>query len=374
MEKERTLRQLLNDVSDTDRKIVQDIALKQLPKTSCRDDNAVEKITLQQLLNNASDSDGKIIWDIALKQLPEASRRDYEAVVRGEKLPSFMSDIVAKKLFDADVHKDRLQYLFRGIYGNDKIIVDSSFRNEGYIQSLSSKKVIFDIAVHFHDGRIGVAEFQVAALDYTSERTEIYGSNLLTIQYSVNSCEKKSEMQYDTVKGALLVYLMKNSPYNFEDFGAKNYIHLSRECSVSKNGAILGLKDKPLVQKAYVQLDKCLEQFLADEDGENNRQFQILLSLLADSNNTKVLEAAQKYPMFKDMIDETRMFVQSKEVQAMLLQEQFEKADLNAYVKHAEKQAEKNILVNLVKEGKLSIEDAAHEANMSIDEFQKFLK
>ena len=61
MEKEITLQRLLNGVSDSDRKIIRDIALKQLSKTSCRDDKAVEKITLQQLLNNASDSDRKII-------------------------------------------------------------------------------------------------------------------------------------------------------------------------------------------------------------------------------------------------------------------------------------------------------------------------
>ena len=61
MAKEMTLRQLLKDASESDRKIIQDIVLKQLPAASYWDDEAAKKTTLQQLLNNASDSDRKII-------------------------------------------------------------------------------------------------------------------------------------------------------------------------------------------------------------------------------------------------------------------------------------------------------------------------
>lgn len=332
-----------------------------------------KETTLQQLLNNPSDSEIKKFQEVLLGKLSEESLREYEVVVKGEKLPSFMSDIVAKKLFDADEHKDRLQYLFRELSGDDTIVVGSSFRNEGYVQSKSSKKVIFDMPALFHDGRIGVAEFQVEALDCTFERNEIYGSNLLTLQYSVNSGEKKSEMQFNTVNGVLLVYLMKKSPQVFKDFGTERYIHQFGEYK-----AVSGLTIMPLVQKVYVQLDKCLEQFLKGEDGENNHQLQILLSLLADSNNTKVLDAAQKYPMFKDMIDEAKLFVQSKEGQVMLLLQNFEEADYNAALsyakKEARKEARKELLVSLVKEGELSIEVGAQRADMSIEEFQKLLK
>ena len=292
-----------------------------------------EFITLQQLMNNASDSDRKLLQDITLKQMPEEFRKDYEAVVKGEKLPSFMSDVVAKKLFDADEHKDRLQYLFREVSGDNTIVVDSSFRNEGYIQSSFSKKTIYDITAQFHDGRIGDAEFQVAAQDFTFERAEIYGSDLLMLQYSVNPGEKKSELNYDTVKGVLLIYLMNNSPDYFKRFKKNHYIHRFKEFEADS-----GLSYTPLVQKVFVQLDKCLEQFLKGEDGENDYQRQIFLSLMADSNNTKVLEAAQKYPMLKDMIDEAKMFVQDKEVQAMLLMEKYNEADLNALKLHERKE------------------------------------
>ena len=289
-----------------------------------------ETIALQKLLNYLSDSDRKEVQDkliqAMLMRLPEASRKHSEAVLNGEKLPSFMSDIVAKKLFDAEEHRDRLQYLFREISGDDTIVVDSSFRNEGYIQSSLSKKVIFDIASSFHDGRIGVAEFQVAALNYTFERIEIYGSNMLMLQYSVNDQdEKKSELHMDSVNGVLLIYLMLNSPRNFKEFKTERYIHRYKEFRADS-----GLPSIPLVQKVFVQLDKCLEQFLKDEDGQNNQQLQIMLSLLADSSNSKVIEAAQKYAMLKDMIDEARMFVQNKEVQAMYLMESLDKFDLNA--------------------------------------------
>ncbi|WP_022754722.1 hypothetical protein [Butyrivibrio fibrisolvens] len=326
-------------------------------------------ITLQQLLNNISDSDRNLLQDIMLRQLPEESRRDYEAIVRGEKLPSFMSDIVAKKLFDADEHKDRLQYLFREVSGDDTIVIDSSFRNEGYIQSALSKKVIFDMTSRFHDGRSGVAEFQVAPLEFTFERIEIYGSNLLMLQYSVNPSEKKSELSYDTVKGVLLLYLMKVSPKKFKDFETDHYIHRFKEYTADS-----GLTYLPLVQKVFVQLDKCLEQFLEGEDGENNQQLQLLLSLLADSDNSNILDAAQKCTMLKDMIEEARMFVQRKEVQMNLLEEKFYEADLNAAKAYVRKEAReegreeersKNLqtaITNIMKKNHVTREEAEKQA------------
>ena len=124
------------------------------------------------------------------------------------------------------------------------------------------------------------------------------------------------------------------------------------------------------MQKVFVQLDKCLEQFLKGEDGENDYQRQIFLSLMADSNNTKVLEAAQKYPMLKDMIDEAKMFVHDKEVQAMLLMEKYNEADLNAVRSYernegrAEERAEKlqTAIERIMEKNHVSREEAEAQA------------
>jgi hypothetical protein len=189
------------------------------------------------------------------------------------------------------------------------------------------------------------------------------------LQYSVNPSEKKSELSYDTVKGVLLLYLMKVSPKKFKDFETDHYIHRFKEYTADS-----GLTYLPLVQKVFVQLDKCLEQFLEGEDGENNQQLQLLLSLLADSDNSNILDAAQKCTMLKDMIEEARMFVQRKEVQMNLLEEKFYEADLNAAKAYVRKEAReegreeersKNLqtaITNIMKKNHVTREEAEKQA------------
>ena len=328
--------------------------------------NFIFNDVIYRIIANTYDADRDALKRILLTHLSEEERNDYEAVISGKKLPSFMSDIVAKKLFDADEHKDRLEYLFREVSGDNTIVVDASFRNEGYIQSTWSKKMIYDITAQFHDGRIGDAEFQVSAQQFTFERTEIYGSDLLMLQYSVNPGQKKSELSYDNVKGVLLVFLMKNSPSSFNEYKSEHYIHRFKE-----HKADSGLTCTPLVQKIYVQLDKCLEQFLEGKDGENNQQLQILLSLLADSGKAKVLDAAQQYPMFKDMIDEAKMFAQNKEVQAMLLAEKYAEADFNARIDYERNQSTLKLLYELVRDGDMTVQKAAKKANVTVEDFER---
>ena len=127
----------------------------------------------------------------------------------------------------------------------------------------------------------------------------------------------------------------------------------------------------PLVRKVYIQLDKCLEQFLNGKDGENNQQLQILLSLLADSGNAKVLDAARQYPMFKDMINEAKMFVQNKEVQAMLLAEKYNEADINARIDYERNQSTLKLLYELVRDGDMTIQKAAKKANVTVEDFER---
>ncbi len=313
-----------------------------------------QESSVYRILNNAIDTDREILEKILLKHLSEEDRNDYEAIIKGEKLPSFISDVVAKKLFDADAHRERLQNLFRNLSGDNTIDVDSSFRNEGYIQSASAKKTIFDIAARFRDGRLGDAEFQVMAQNFTLERGDIYGSDLLMIQYSVDPGVKKSEIDYESVKGVLIIYLMKNSPEPFRSYDSERYIHRFK---VQQSES--GLKYTPLVQKVYVQLDKCLKQFINGIDGENNAKLQLLLSLLADSNNEKVVSKAYADDELQNMIDEAKTFVQNKEVLAMLLAEKYAEADLNAVKSFERQEAQTEALNNVI----LSLMESNPELN-----------
>lgn len=333
--------------------------------------------TILALIKDTAEEDRPQLENILLNHLPEQEREDYQQIVAGKRLPTFMSDVMAKRLFDADGHKDRLEYLLREVSGDQSISVDKSYRNEGYIQSLGAKKVIFDIPAWFVDGRLGDLEFQVSAQNYVFQRGELYGSNLLMLQYSVGDNQKKSELGYEDVKGVVFIMLMRHSPEIFRAFESDRYVH-----RFTNQTADSGLTYKPLVASVYVQLDKCLKQFQNEEDGENNRRLQLMLSLLADSNDPKVLGNAGKDPMLSEMVQEAREVSQEKEVQAMLLAEKYAAADINAVKSYerneglregrreGRREGGNTMLYGLVSKNKLSIKEAAEEANMSEETFR----
>lgn len=209
--------------------------------------------TIANLFLEAKGHDKEVLLRFLMEKMERLDREEVLDVLEGRRLPSLSADIIAKKVFDPDEHPERLQKILCDLTGEDGIVVGDSFRNEGYIQSEFSKKVIFDIPARLLDGRISDLEVQAAAQEFIFERADIYSAELLMMQYSVEAGQKKSELDYRNVCGTLVIILMKESPDLFESFLSEHYIH--RFC---RRQADSGLSYQPLSHIIYVQLDKCL--------------------------------------------------------------------------------------------------------------------
>ena len=236
--------------------------------------------TIANLFLEMEGYDREVLLKFLLEKMEQRDREEVLDVLEGRRLPSLSADIIAKKVFAPDEHPERLQKMLRDLTGDDGIVVGDSFRNEGYIQSESSKKVIFDMPARLLDGRISDLEVQAAAQEFIFERADIYSAELLMMQYSVEEGQKKSELDYGNVCGTLVIVLMKESLDLFESFPSERYIH--RFC---RRQADSGLSYQPLSHIIYVQVDKCFAQFREGTDGENNKELQLLLSMIADIND-----------------------------------------------------------------------------------------
>lgn len=299
---------------------------------------------LASILLNSTGDVQEALRAALMQKLDEKTKENLELVFKGEKLPSFCSDVVFKKLFDPEEHKERLEWLLRSIAKDDSIEVVSSYRNEGTMRSYYGKKVIFDVPSVLKDDRIANLEMQVSAQDFIFERAELYSSNFLVMQYSVRQGSKKSERTYENTAGVLLVVLMKNSPSVFKNYDTDRYIHRFNTC-VSDSG----ISHKTLSTTIYVQMDKCFEQFQNNQDAENNFELQLFLSMLYDSNSSRVRTFAQFNNLLQEVYDEVNVFSKSKEVQAMLLTEQFMEADLAAVKSYEHKKGREDEKVKLAK-------------------------
>ncbi|MBR2288582.1 MAG: PD-(D/E)XK nuclease family transposase [Clostridia bacterium] len=253
---------------------------------------------------------------------------DYDAILEGKIIPPLYLDIIAKRIFNPDVHPDRLNFLLRGITKDASIDVASSASNENFKQTLKAKSMITDIAAWLKDKRLAVTEMQFLKQDHIFSRGELYSSSLLLLQYAVAEDQPKSELNYTNAKDVLLIVLMVKSPAAFLAFNqqSNHYIHRFTDW-VSDTGMRFPMKSNII----YVQLDKCLEQFKAGknaeaEDGKPD-ELQLWLSMIADINDKNVNSATRTAKELQRIKVEALNMAQDKEVQTVLMQEKMERMD-----------------------------------------------
>ena len=268
--------------------------------------------------------------DKELSDISVEEREYIKAVLSGEKYPSLTSDVVAKRILDIDAHPDRFNYLLQVITGDKTIRVHHSVKNEGTVLSTNSKKLLFDINGMLFDERIACLEIQVVAQWFFNNRAELYDAELLMLQFSVKDGESKKKIGYENAKGAVLVFIFKDSPLELKTFETEHYIHRFNGLT-----ADTGYKHPSLAHVVYVQLDKCYNQYKEGRDGENNPRLQLMLSMLYDANDIDVRRNAGKDPMMAEMLKESLLMTKDKEVLAMMLQEKYAEADWQSALKEA---------------------------------------
>ena len=100
------------------------------------------------------------IRDLNMSGLPEEVQQNLQDIFEGKILPPLYSDVIAKTIFNADTHPDRLNFLLRGIAKDDTIDVRSSATNEAIRPSVQSKGIVTDIPSWLRDQRLSDLEIQ----------------------------------------------------------------------------------------------------------------------------------------------------------------------------------------------------------------------
>lgn len=96
-----------------------------------------------------------------------------------------------------------------------------------------------------------------------------------------------------------------------------------------------------------------------------------------DPNAVEVLEWAADDPKHMDMMSEASAMAQDREVQAMTAQERYERMDWLSYgaereargEERGEARGELNMLLKLVRDGRISLDVAASELGVTTDAF-----
>lgn len=244
------------------------------------------------------------------ERVPADLKEQFEEIEAGIRLPELYYDRPFKNIFNANIHKDRVELLFRLIFGKEETVL-SSLDGETVKRSVYSKGTILDLLAALGNGAYLDLEMQVAAQEFIPQRIEVYTSDLVMMQYTVCRGEKKDAIDFSTLKQTYFAVLMKESPRLFRN----NRAFLHRKLSVTDSGIEL----PSLTNVVYIELDKCLRQWLSGTCPANLEELAVWLCAIADINNKKVAEAAWSNKTLKDIQNELELMGKDrKELENML--------------------------------------------------------
>lgn len=267
-----------------------------------------------------------------LKDLvPEELRKEFEQIEAGERLPDLTQDIPFKSIYDVDVHPERIEELLSLVF-HESFQVTGSAKEEASKASIYSKKTILDILARLSNNGLANAEMQVAAQEFIAQRTDIYASELIIMQYSVRKNQLKSEMTYKDVPTNYLVVLMKESPKLFKD--NPSFIH--RKMEVTDTGVQL----TSLAKIVYIELDKCVEQVKAGVIPTGMEQLCNLLVFIADVNGENAKKIAKENPNYSAIQAELANMVRDREAMFAMLADKYDEIIHNSEVSQAKEEGE----------------------------------
>ena len=266
-----------------------------------------------------------------LAKSPKRVVEEIKAIETGERLPELYSDYAFKKQFDADVHRDRLTKLLQMIFGFSLEVV-SSLKNEAVLTTIYSKKSILDILAKLSNNAVSNIEMQVVAQEFITKRIDVYCSDVILMQYSVQEGQKKEGFDFNKIEKTYVAVLMKESPKLFRD--NKSYIH--RKLSITDTGIEL----PSLEEVVYLELDKCLEQFKEGKIAASQEELATWLSAIAEVNDSFVRDKMSGLKDMADIQNDLKNMRLNKEEMVAMLGEKYEQAVRYSELNEAKRKGE----------------------------------
>ena len=269
-----------------------------------------------------------------LEKSPKHVIDEIKAIEKGEKLPDLYSDYAFKKEFDADLHRDRLTKLLQMIFGFSLEVV-SSLKNETVLTTIYSKKSILDILAKLSNNAVSNVEMQVVAQEFITKRIDVYCSDVILMQYSIQEGQKKQDFDINKIEKTYVAVLMKESPALFKD--SKSYIH--RKLSITDTGIEL----PSLEEVVYIELDKCLEQFKDGLIDTSQEELATWLSAIADVNDSFVKSKMSGLKDMEAIQKDLKNMRLNKEEMVAMLGEKYEQAVRYSELNEAKRKGEANV-------------------------------
>lgn len=204
-----------------------------------------------------------------------------------------------KKIFDPEIHPERLSRLLSLVLGKE-LKVHRALPNEGTRILDEGSLVIMDIVVEMGDGSIADVEIQKIPYLFPGERAACYSSDLLMRQYLRVKGERGKKFSYRDIKKVYTVVLLEKSSGDFRKV-PEAWIHKSRQKSDT------GIELELLQEYVFIALDMFRK---VSDNKRTGSELEAWMQMLSSGNPAVHAQIADKSLIFKGIYEEIEAFRQ----------------------------------------------------------------
>lgn len=204
-----------------------------------------------------------------------------------------------KKIFDPEIHPERLSRLLSLVLGKE-LKVHRALPNEGTRILDEGSLVIMDIVVEMGDGSIADVEIQKIPYLFPGERAACYSADLLMRQYLRVKGERGKKFSYRDIKKVYTVVLLEKSSEDFRTV-PEAWIHKSRQKSDT------GIELELLQEYVFIALDMFRK---VSDNKRTGSELEAWMQMLSSGNPAVHAQIADKSLIFKGIYEEIEAFRQ----------------------------------------------------------------
>lgn len=267
---------------------------------------------------------------------PEAKRFIQDFFLSKRTLP-LTYDPFFKRIFNPDIHSDRLSRLISAILGQEVIVTEILSSEDTLVKGNSL--MIMDIVVRLADGSITNVEIQKISAAFPAERMSCYSADLLLRQYEQVKARMKDNFTYGSLNKVYTIVIFENTDTQTTSESVYQAFHTEAMSKIylhhGKTNFDTGLSLDFLQEFFLISLDIFKEVGYGKDDSE----LTAWLSLLATDTYEEAEFLCGKYPWMEEIFQEISEYVHDPEEVLGMFSEALQVMDDNMFRYMSDKHA-----------------------------------
>ena len=149
---------------------------------------------------------------------PDGFREEVLDFYEGTKGASLLYDNFFRRIFDPEIHPDRIERFVSALIGQ-KVKIKTVLSREGSQLSDRGSLVIMDIIVELEDGSFVDVEMQKNGYQFPAQRSSCYAADMIMRQYNRKKVENGKSFSYKDISTVYLFVLIEKPPKVFYESG-----------------------------------------------------------------------------------------------------------------------------------------------------------